>query len=260
MNITCDKCSSSYNVPDAKLPPGKTVGFTCPKCKNKIPVKREEKEEVSVLEEEISLSLAEDDSPSATPQPSAPKTSGGASASPSISFDEDDAEKPSIDFAEDDSIYNSNDKPFDFVEEEYETALICENDPENREKIRIALDLMEYSVTIAENTRDALKNMRYHTYDLVVLNEGFDTANPDVNGILIYLNRLVMMERRAITLFLLTERYNTFDPMMAYNRSANVVVNTRDIDKIDTILQKGLNDYEAMYKIFKEALVNAGRM
>ena len=246
MNIKCDKCSSKYNIPDEKLPAGKTVGFTCPKCNNKIPVKRQDEE--SAVEEDINFSL-DDDSDSKETQ-----------KSPSIAFDEADAEKPSIDFAEDDSIYNSNDKPFDFVEEEYETALICDHDPANREKIRIALDLIEYSVTVAENTRDALKNMRYHTYDLIVLNESFDTANPDVNGILIYLNRLVMAERRTITLFLLTERYNTFDPMMAYNRSANVVVNIKDIDKIDTILQKGLNDTEAMYKIFKEALTSAGRM
>ncbi len=245
MNITCDKCTSKYNIPDEKLPVGKTVGFTCPKCNYKIPVKREA--DVSV-EEDINFSLDDD------------YDAAKSGKSPSIAFDEDDAEKPSIDFAEDDSIYNSNDKPFDFVEEEYETALICENDLANREKIRIALDLMEYSVTIAENTRDALKNMRYHTYDLIVLNENFDTANPDVNGILIYLNRLVMAERRSITLFLLTERYTSFDPMMAYNRSANVVVNIKDIDKIDTVLQKGLNDTDAMYKIFKEALVNAGRM
>ncbi len=252
MNIKCDKCTSNYNIPDEKLPAGKTVGFTCPKCRNKIPVKRIDPEKS--VEEEINFSLSDDDPPVAS------KKGTGQQSSPSIAFDEADAEKPSIDFAEDDSIYNSSDKPFDFVEEEYETALICENNPANREKIRIALDLMEYSVTIAENTREALKNMRYHTYDLVVLNEGFDTANPDVNGILIYLNRLVMAERRTITLFLLTERYNTFDPMMAYNRSANAVVNMKDIDKIDTILQKGLNDTETMYKIFKEALTNAGRI
>ncbi len=246
MDIKCEKCSSDYNIPDERLPVGRTIGFTCPKCQNKIPIRRME-EESKTEEKEISFSLDEDGG----------SDSGG---SPSIAFDEADADKPSIDFAEDDSIYNSSDKPFDFVEEEYETALICENDPAHREKVRIALDLMEYSVTIAENTRDALKSMRYHTYDLLVLNENFDTANPDVNGILIYLNRLVMAERRTITLFLLTERFKTFDPMMAYNRSANAVVNIKDIDKIDTILQKGLNDTEAMYKIFKEALGNAGRL
>lgn len=251
MRVFCEKCSGKYNIPDEKLPAGKTIGFTCPNCKNKVAVTRHAEK---ADDGELSLSLSED------VEEKPVVTSGERTSSPSLSFDEDDSSKPSISFAEDESIYDSSEKPFDFVEEEYETAIICENDPEKREKIKIALDLMEYSITVAENTREALKSMRYHTYDLVVLNENFDTANPDVNGILIYLNRLVMAERRAMVVFLLTERYNTFDPMRGYNRSANVIVNVKDIDKIDTILQKGLNDSVMLYKIFKEALAKAGKI
>ena len=256
MKIVCDKCQGKYNVPDEKIPEGKQFGFTCPKCRNRIPVMRTADDAVPE-DEDIVFSL-DTDEPKAreTAEPKSP-ASGGAS----FSFDEEDSEKPSISFAEDEeSIYDSNDKPFDFVEEEYETALICESDPLIREKIKIALDLMEYSITIAETTRDALKNMRYHTYDLVVLNEKFGTSNPDVNGILIYLNRLTMFDRRRVTLFLLTDRYRTMDPMAAFHRSANAVVNVKDIGKIDTILQKGLNDNNAFYKIFKEYMIQAGKM
>jgi predicted Zn finger-like uncharacterized protein len=232
MKILCEKCQGEYNIPDEKLPVDKQVGINCPKCKNKIIVKRQ-KEVFQQTPGESEFSFA---------------------------FDEEDSTKPSIDFDEDESMYDSGEKPFDFVEEEYETALVCEADPAIREKIKIALDLMEYSITTTDSTRDALKNMRYHTYDLIVLNERFDTANPDLNGILIYLNRLVMAERRAITLFLLTDRYRTMDTMAAYNRSADAVVNIKDIDKIDTILQKGLNDSAIFYKIFKEYLTLAGKM
>jgi CheY-like chemotaxis protein len=254
MKIVCDKCQGKYNIPDEKIPEGKQFGFTCPKCKNRIPVMREEGK-TAARDEDIVFSLDEEESQSPPPEPTEEKKIEGA-----FTFDEEDSNKPSISFAEDESIYDSGDKPFDFVEEEYETALICETDEAIREKIKIALDLMEYSVTLAENTRDALKNMRYHRYDLIVLNEKFDTPNPDVNGILIYLNRLTMYDRRRITLFLLTDRFRTMDPMTAYHRSVNAVVNIKDIGKIDTILQKGLNDNNAFYKIFKEYLVQAGKM
>lgn len=253
MKIICEKCQSKYNVPDEKLPENKQFGFTCPKCKNKIPVMKT-KESTTSTDEDIVFSLSEDETKDE------PKTQKNKQKKASFSFDEADSNKPSISFAEDESIYDSSEKPFDFVEEEYETALICESDPAIRDKIKIALELMEYSITTAENTREALKNMRYHTYDLVVLNERFDTSNPDVNGILIYLNRLVMAERRKITLFLLTDRYRTMDPMEAFHRSANAVVNVKDIDRIDTILQKGLNDTNVFYKIFKEFLAQAGKI
>lgn len=265
MKIVCDKCQSKYNLPGDKLPEGKQFAFTCPKCKNKIQVEKTadtpQKQAPAAkpgkpTDEDIVFSLAEEQEAPAAKAPAAKKSSKGGS----FSFDEEDSNKPSISFAEDESIYDSGEKPFDFVEEEYETALICEADPAVREKIKIALELMEYSITNAKNTREALKNMRYHTYDLIVLNERFDTPNPDVNGILIYLNRLVMAERRKITLFLLTDRYRTMDTMEAFHRSANVIVNVKDIDKIDTILQKGLNDTVVFYKIFKEYLIQEGKI
>jgi CheY-like chemotaxis protein len=254
MKIVCDKCENKYTVADEKLPEGKPFGFTCPKCKNRMTVMKETAPATS--DEDIVFSLDEEDPPPKKPV----KEEAPPKVESTFAFDEEDSNKPSISFAEDESIYDSSEKPFDFVEEEYETALICETDPVIREKIKIALDLMEYSITFAENTRDALKNMRYHTYDLVVLNERFDTPNPDINGILIYLNRLVMAERRKITLFLLTDRFRTMDPMVAFQRSANAVVNMKDIGKIDTILQKGLNDSNVFYKIFKEFLSAYGRL
>lgn len=257
MKVICEKCQGKYNVPDEKLPEGKQFGFTCPKCKNKISVMKTKDTPVAPRDEDIVFSLADDEPPR---EETKPKARPAAKKGASFSFDEEDSNKPSISFAEDESIYDASEKPFDFVEEEYETALICEADPAIREKIKIALELMEYSITMADNTRDALKNMRYHTYDLIVLNERFDTSNPDVNGILIYLNRLVMAERRKITLFLLTDRYRTMDTMEAFHRSANVIVNVKDIDRIDTILQKGLNDTTVFYKIFKEFLVQAGKI
>ena len=57
--------------------------------------------------------------------------------------------------------YDSADKPFDFIEEEGLTALLCEQNPIARKTIESALSLMDYQITIAESARDALKRMRY---------------------------------------------------------------------------------------------------
>ena len=84
------------------------------------------------------------------------------------------------------------DKPFDFIEEEGLTALLCEQNPLASKTIQNALHLMDYQITFPENARDALKRMRYHVYDLIVVNENFDTRNPESNGVLIYLERLSM--------------------------------------------------------------------
>jgi HD-like signal output (HDOD) protein len=36
MNIACNSCNNTYDLPDSRLPKGRVVSFPCPSCKNKI--------------------------------------------------------------------------------------------------------------------------------------------------------------------------------------------------------------------------------
>lgn len=160
----------------------------------------------------------------------------------------------------DNSTYDSADKPFDFIEEEGLTALLCEQNPLARTTIQNALNLMDYQITIAENARDALKRMRYHVYDLIVINESFDTKNPDSNGVLIYLERLSMQVRRQIFVAMVSSRYRTMDNMMSFHASVNLIINIKNIEDIGKILSRGITDTELFYRVYKETLKETGRI
>ncbi len=45
MNVACTSCSSTYDLPDSRLPRGRVVSFPCPACKNKITLDLREPEE-----------------------------------------------------------------------------------------------------------------------------------------------------------------------------------------------------------------------
>jgi predicted Zn finger-like uncharacterized protein len=165
-----------------------------------------------------------------------------------------------FDQADDNDSYDATDKPFDFIEEEGLTALLCEGNPLARNTIQKTLNLMDYQITMAENARDALKRMRYHAYDLIVVNETFDTKNPDSNGVLIYLERLGMSVRRQIFVAMISDRYRTMDNMMAFHASANIIINSKNIEDIDKILSRGITDTEMFYRVYKESLKEAGRV
>ncbi len=215
MEIICQNCNGKLKVADDKLPEGKTVTLKCPRCQSKISVNR-------------------------------PAQKAG---------EEDGAFDDLFDFDEADGDgYDASEKPFDFIEEEGKTALVCESDTLIREKMRPTLDLMEYHITETPNSREALKKMRYHTYDLVLLNEYFDTRDPDANPVLIYIERLAMETRRNMFVTLLTTRFRTMDHMTAFQKSVNMIVNLRNIDDMDKILQRGMADYGLFYKVFKESL------
>lgn len=153
-----------------------------------------------------------------------------------------------------------DDKSFSLLDEDTQTALICEQDPAIREQIKSVLEAMDYRITEALDPRNALKFMRYHIYDLVVVNEVFGTQDPNANGVLIYLERQEMSVRRNIFVTLLTTRLYTLDRMMAFNRSVNLIVNLENVSEIDKIINRGLKENDAFYRVFRETMKKVGRI
>jgi CheY-like chemotaxis protein len=228
MDVVCDKCNGKFKLPDEKIPKGQVFSVGCPKCKNKI---------------SIDTRAGDSDSPekkAAAVKPEAKKS------------------KALIDEVSSGS-YDSAEKPFDFLEEGAKTALICESDSDIRAKIKTALENLGYHTAEPKSARDVLKQMRFHVFDMVVIDEMFDTNDPDMNNILNYLEQLAMSTRRNMFVALITERFRTADNMSAFNKSANIVVNTSNIGEIEQVLKTGLADNEAFYRVFKETLIKTGR-
>lgn len=223
MDVTCDQCQSKFKIPDEKVPKNQIFAVACPKCKHKISIDTREK---------------------------APPKQEAAPAPPE--------EKSVIDEVAGGS-YDASEKPFDFIEEGVETALMCEPDPDRRNKIRSALEGMGFQIQEAQSPIAALKQMRFHVFDLVVLNEMFGTQNPDENNVLRFLDRLAMDTRRNIFVALVTERFRTGDHMAAFNKSVNIIVNLSNIDDIEKILKRGMTENKSFYRVFRESLVKTGR-
>ncbi len=156
--------------------------------------------------------------------------------------------------------YDASDKPFDFIEEEGSTALICESDTQVTKKIVNILDLMEYHITVAENGRDALKKMRYHQYDLILIDETFYAGSPESNMVLLYIERLSMNTRRNLFVAMLSKNFRTQDNMTAFKYSVNIVINVNSIDEFDKILQRGLADHEFFFRVYIDTLKKEGRI
>lgn len=149
--------------------------------------------------------------------------------------------------------YDSTEKPFDFLEEEAKTSLLCASDPKTADVIKSVLVDLEYHNTIATSARDALRKMRYHNFDLVILDELFDCKEYHFNGVLIYLQQLPMALRRNLFLVMLTHRFRTMDNMEAFHKSVNLVVNIANVNEFKKILLRGIADKEMFYKVFQNA-------
>ena len=156
--------------------------------------------------------------------------------------------------------YSALDKPFDFVEEGGKTVLICESDNAVLENLGTVLEKMGYYVTKSSTAPDALKGMRFHLYDLIVVGETFDKEGSDGGGVLDYIRHLPMSVRRNIFAVLLSATVRTMDNMAAFGKSVNLVINLENIDDAGAIIERGIADNEAFYGAFKDALKQAGRL
>jgi len=222
MDVSCEHCRGRFKIPDEKIPKNQIFALSCPKCKKKITI--DTRKEPTVF-------------------PSKPEAV---------------KEKTLMDEVASGS-YNASDRPFDFLEEGAETALICEPDASANGKIHTALENLGYQVTTPKNARDVLKKMRFHVYDLVVINETFDARDPDQNNILRHLERMNMSMRRDMFVVLISDRFRTMDNMTAFNKSVNLIINSTNIDEIEKIIKKGITDHFGFYKIYRDSLLKAGR-
>lgn len=223
MEIKCPACDSGYRIPEEKLPADKEViAFPCPNCSHPLTLDLKGPAESTSPAKEIPEPV---DRPEAT------------------------------DDREDDLTlsYDAMEKPFDFMEEGGRTALICESDPQMKQNIRQKLEALGFNCAEAESTLGALKQMRYHVFDLIVLNERYDGKEPDDNPIRIYLSRIPMSTRRNILVVLVTQRFRTMDNMAAYHLSVNAVIHEKHIDQLEQVVQRSVSEDEAFYRIFKEA-------
>ena len=221
MDVQCEQCNARFKLADEKIPPGQRVSLPCPSCKNKITIDTRK------------------------PAAAAPAPSVGSGGL----------------FAEvNGGSYDASERPFDFVEEGAQTALVCEQDPEVQNRIKSFLDNSGYHTTSPDSAREVLKQMRLHYFDLVVLNERFDTTDPDESNVLRYIDRLAIEIRRKMFVALISDRFRTMDEMMAFNKSVNLIINTQNSSDIDRIIKRGVADHTSFYKVFNESMEAAGKV
>lgn len=144
----------------------------------------------------------------------------------------------------------SEGRPFGFMAPEGETAMICEQDAAAREKIVSMLKSKGYAVVEAKSCGEAIKFMRFQIFNVIFVNDSFDTPSGNVNSIVWNLEGLPMVTRRQTFVVLISAALKTLDNMMAYNKSVNVIINKSQMDDVDRIFKKALDEHKSFYHVF----------
>lgn len=146
--------------------------------------------------------------------------------------------------------------------EEYEgealSALVCEDNAESRSSITSALEGLGFRVEAGAGADDTFEKLKFNRYDVIVINEKFGGSAED-NKVYKHLQFMPMSNRRHIFVALIGRNFKTADNMTAFSKSANVVLNEKDIPNLKAVLKKSVADNNQFYKVFKESLVKLGK-
>lgn len=226
MDILCQSCSTKLTIPDDKVPKDAVFKVTCPKCQTKVTV--------STMSDANAMASA------GAPLP------GKKEAEPPSSLEEIPEEMIPTPTTED-----------DFVEDQ-RLAMICFEQPKIQVVVRAALEGLGYTVHVPAKADDAVQRLRQNRYDVLLLHEDYG-GSPENNLVLLTIQPMVMVQRRHMCVGLVGKQFRTFDHMLAFAKSVNFVVAERELNKIKAITQQAVSENDQFYRVFREALRDAGK-
>jgi CheY-like chemotaxis protein len=138
-------------------------------------------------------------------------------------------------------------------------VLVCETAPERQFVIKAALEQLGYTMLPATTAEEACERLRRQIFEVVIVDERFESSSVLDNAVMTMLNTMPINMRRHTFVVLLGREFKTFDNMMAFTRSVNVVVNLNDLPHLPAILRKGIEDNNDFYRVFREMLAEVGK-
>ena len=138
-------------------------------------------------------------------------------------------------------------------------VLVCVDDASRQNVIKAALDQLGFTMYAAKSAEEAVERLRRDPFEVAIVDEQFQGSSGLDNEVLQALQTMPMSIRRYMFVALLGRTYKTFDNMLAFSRSVNVVVNLNDLPHLPAILRKGITENNEFYRAFREMLAEVGK-
>lgn len=227
MEITCGSCATKLAIPEENLPKGVPVVMAkCPKCQHPI--------EIKIGPSAQAPAVVSEPSPEPAPAP-APKPNPAPAPAP---------------------------EPMEATEEEFvegqRLAMACFDSTEAQAAVKTALEGLGYTVRTPAKPQEAVARLRRSKYEVLILQESY--GGPGGNPVLSALQPMAMSFRRHMCVGLVGEKLRTMDNLAAFALSVNFVVAEKELGKIQSIVRHAVAENEVFYRLFKEALHEAGRV
>lgn len=145
------------------------------------------------------------------------------------------------------------------VDAELRLAMVCVDELHGQMRVKTALAELGYTVHIVNDPKEAIDRLWQAPYGLIILHEEYGGSAED-NSVLKNLQSMPMSRRRFMYVGLIGKQYRTLDPTAAFTKSVNFLVSETELSNLKSIVQDAASDNDRFYRVFREALREAGKL
>lgn len=238
MIIRCDNCSVSLQLDESKIP-SKTFTVRCPRCQNLVRVANGAVGKGSATVQQLA---------SNGPAPAVEDNASQFSAKQS-EFQINNALRSLLSALQTEKTVLDSD---DEVSVKPRRVLLCLG----KQKDEVTKNLVSagYKVYTAQTPAQANERLREGKTEILVLSPDFAEEFGGAAILQQKVNAMYASERRRLFLVSIEDTGATMSAHEAFLRNLNLIVNSKDIGQLPLILERALNDFNALYLYYNRAI------
>lgn len=144
------------------------------------------------------------------------------------------------------------------IVEDVPRVMILVTDEAARASVQNVFEGLGYQAISAGSAAQAIDTMQFMNIDAIVLHSRYEGADLAASTFHKHMESMSMSRRRFIYYVLLGPEFYTLYDLQALANSANLVVNDNELDCLEIVIKKGLNDYDALFGPYVEVLKQYG--
>jgi hypothetical protein len=149
---------------------------------------------------------------------------------------------------------------FDFISTTDRPALVACSRPAWAETVKKTLQEIGYKVHSVVAHDEFATRFGQIAYQLVVIEELFAANKAEENVTLKSLQNMAMGRRRHTAIVLLGDKFQTLDPMQAFQQSVHAVVNGAEIMMLRPLVEKAVADNDLFLHSYREVQNRVARL
>jgi hypothetical protein len=132
------------------------------------------------------------------------------------------------------------------------SALVAYDDEEVQNHLQEKLTNMGFKVSVAVNLRDAAKQLKFASFNVVIIQENYYGATLKNNQLLKAIQGMEVRTRHKMFIGMIGPSFTSLDDLLAFSLSLDTVINTRDIDDVERLLISAIAHVNKFFAAYNE--------